>query len=35
MADIGIRECILFLVGLLGWQLIVVLVYFWRGWDDN
>ena len=35
MADIGIRECILFLVGLLGWQFVVILIYFWRGGRDD
>ena len=30
MADIGIKECLLFLGGLLLWQFIVIAVHFWR-----
>jgi hypothetical protein len=34
MDNIGVAECLLFLVGLLLWEFGVVALYLGMGWDD-
>ena len=35
MVDIGIKEGLLFLAGLLVWEFSVLLIHFWRGGRDD